>query len=77
MPIFDSNLIAARVLRQAVQRHARAEHTWGLSYRQAWREARAEARKRPAPRVKEGPRVQYPKLSPAELSKVGDIDGLL
>lgn len=74
---FDPNLIAAKVLRQAVRRHARAEHAWGLAYRKAWRTARAEARTRPAPRIKIGSRVQYPKLSPEELSKVGDISGLM
>jgi len=75
--MFDPNVIASRVLRQCLGRATRFEETWLQDYRRAWRKARSEARKRPAPRVKMGPRVQYPKLSPEELSKVGDIDGLL
>lgn len=77
MPTKDANQVASRILRETMWRHVRFEKARALDYRQAWREARAEARKRPSPRVKEGPRVQYPKLSPAELSRVGDIDGLL
>lgn len=75
--MFDANLIAAKVLRRALDRARRFERLRGEDMMRAWRKAASEARKRPAARVKLGPRVQYPKLSPTELSQAGNLDGLL
>lgn len=77
MPIFDPNLIAAKVLREAVRRHARAEEAWSLAYRKAWRAAGAEVRKMPAPRRRVAPRLPLPPMSPEDLARIGSIDGLL
>jgi hypothetical protein len=77
MAIFDPNPIASRVLRDCLARSARFEAAWKQDYFRAWREAHTADRRRPTPRVKEGPRVQYPKLSPDELAKVGKLDGLI
>ncbi len=77
MPRFDSNLIAARVLRQATQRHANWAEAWSLEYRKAWRAAaRANSAKGP-PKPLLGPRVLHKKLSPERLAQIGDLDGLL
>lgn len=73
----DANQIASYTLWRAIRHHGAVEKTRREEMAQMWREARAAARKRPEPRVKLGPRVQAPKLTPDQLARVGRLDGLL
>lgn len=77
MPQFDPNILAHRALRASTTRAARFEALRRQEFFRQWREARAESRKQPTARVKLGPRVQYPKLSPTELARVGELPPII
>lgn len=74
---FDPNHIATQVLRQALQRHARFEKSWARAYRKAWRLAGQQVREMGEPRKWVAPRSMRPRMTPAEIARIGSIDGLL
>jgi hypothetical protein len=57
--------------------HAKCEEARSLEYRKAWRAARAENRRMPAPRKRIAPRLPLPAITTEELARIGSIDGLL
>lgn len=72
MPKFDPNLIAAKTLRQCLQRHTRFERERHTVFMRSWREAGAVIQATPA-----GTRLRDKKLWRDQLHLIGRLPPII